>query len=116
MAVRQSLPHLPVERKPLLRGWIHAIAAPAVLAAVVILACRAETAAATAAVAVYAVSAVTLFTVSAVYHLGSWSPRVQPVLRSVDHSDILFPIAGTYTPFAVLALRGGARPAVLCVV
>lgn len=86
------------------------------LAAVVILACRARTAAATASAAVYALSAVTLFTVSAVYHLGSWSPRVRLVLRSVDHSDILFLIAGTYTPFAVLALRGGARTGVLCVV
>jgi hemolysin III len=102
--------------KPVLRGWIHAVAAPTVLAALVTLACRARTTAAMASTAVFAVSAVTLFTVSAVYHLGAWSPRVRAALRNVDHADILFLIAGTYTPVAVLALRGGARVAVLCVV
>jgi hemolysin III len=64
----------------------------------------------------FAISAVTLFTVSAFYHLGTWSSRVRAVLRSIDHADILFLIAGTYTPFCVLALRGGARVAILCVV
>lgn len=64
----------------------------------------------------FTVSAVTLFTVSAVYHLGSWSPRVRLILRTVDHADILFLITGSYMPFAVLALHGSARLAVLCVV
>lgn len=102
--------------KPLLRGWIHAVAAPAVLALVVVLAWRAPTARAAVAAGVFAASAVTLFTMSAVYHLGRWTPRVRKVLRSVDHANILFLIAGTYTPFAVLALRGAARVAVLSVV
>jgi len=102
-----------VESRPLLRGWIHAAAVPAVVAAVVLLALRARSPEAVASAAVFAVSAVTLFTVSAVYHLGRWSPPVRLVLRSVDHADILFLIAGTYTPFAVLALRGSACLAVL---
>lgn len=87
-----------------------------VLIAVVTLACLARTTAAAVSTAVFGVSAVTLFTMSAVYHLGSWSPRKLAVLRSVDHADILVLIAGTYTPLAVLALRGGARVAVLSVV
>lgn len=102
--------------KPLLRGWIHAVAAPVVLTAVIVLICRASTAPAAVSAAAFAVTAVTLFTVSAVYHLGTWSSRVRMVLRSVDHADILFLIAGTYTPFCVLVLRGGARVAILCVV
>jgi hemolysin III len=102
--------------KPLLRGWIHAIAAPAALVAVVVLACRAPTVPGTVSACVFAVATVTLFTMSAVYHLGTWSPRVRAVLRSIDHADILLLIAGTYTPVAVLALRGTARVVVLCVV
>ena len=53
---------------------------------------------------------------SAVYHLGNWSARVRAVLRRVDHADFLFLIAGTYTPFAVLVLRGGERIVILSVV
>ncbi len=103
-------------RKPLLRGWIHAAAAPAALAAVVVLACRAPTAPATVSAGIFAACAVVLFTMSAVYHLGTWSPRVRRVLRSIDHADILLLIAGTYTPVAVLVLRGTARLVILCVV
>lgn len=111
-----SAPAGPTADKPLLRGWIHGVATPAVLAAMVALAWRASTAAATVAVAVYAVSAVALFAVSAVYHLGTWGPRARRTLRSVDHADILLLIAGTYTPIAVLTLRGTARLVILSVV
>jgi len=107
---------VPRSAKPLLRGWIHAVAAPVVLAAVVVLAWRAPTIQAAASAAVFAASAVTLFTVSAVYHLGTWSPRAGQVLQSADHANILILIAGTYTPVAVLALRGPARIAILIVV
>lgn len=102
--------------KPLLRGWIHAAAAPAALAAVVVLTWRAPTVPAAVSAGLFALSAVVLFTMSAVYHLGTWSPRVRLVLRSIDHADILLLIAGTYTPVAVLALHGTARLVILCVV
>lgn len=39
-----------------------------------------------------------LFTNSACYHLGDWSPRVTDVLRRIDHVNIFLLIAGTYTP------------------
>ena len=103
-------------QKPLLRGWIHAAAAPAALAAVVVLTFRAPTMSAAVSAGLFAASAVVLFTMSAVYHIGRWSPRVQKVLRSIDHADILLLIAGTYTPVAVLALRGTARVVILSVV
>jgi hemolysin III len=106
----------PLAAKPLLRGWIHAITAPIALVAVVVLACRAPTVSAAVAAGVFAACAVTLFTMSAVYHLGRWSPRVRSVLRSIDHADVLLLIAGTYTPVAVLALHGAARATILCVV
>lgn len=106
----------PALPKPMLRGWIHAVTAPAALAALVVLAWRAPTTPAAVSVGVFAAAAVTLFTMSAVYHLGRWSPRVRLVLRRIDHADILILIAGTYTPVAVLALHGAARLAILCVV
>ena len=43
-------------------------------------------------------SSLVLFTNSACYHLGDWSPRVTDVLRRIDHVNIFLLIAGTYTP------------------
>jgi hemolysin III len=106
----------PLPVKPRLRGWVHAVTAPLALAAGIVLAALAPAGAATAAAAVFAATAVLLFTISAVYHRGTWSPRARAVLRRLDHASILVLIAGTYTPFAVLALHGGTRLALLCVV
>src|ERR1039457_964463 len=69
----------PIAPKPWLRGSIHAATAPIALAAV--------------AAGIFAASAVVLFTVSALYHLGAWSPRPRVILRRIDHANILFLIA-----------------------
>jgi hemolysin III len=55
-------------------------------------------------VAIFSFTAALLFGTSALFHRGTWSPRVKGVLRRMDHSNIYLIIAGTYTPFAVLAL------------
>lgn len=101
--------------RPRLRGWIHAVSAPSSLAAGVILVRRAATVPAAASSSIFTATAVTLFGVSAVYHLGSWSPRARAVLRGLDHANILLLIAGTYTPVAVLVLHGAYRIAILAV-
>ena len=54
--------------------------------------------------AVFAISAALLFGVSALLHRGTWSPDTEALLRRLDHANIYLIIAGTYTPFAVLAL------------
>jgi len=90
--------------KPLLRGVLHSYAAVAALAAGAVLASFAPTARAAAAVAVFIASLVTLFTVSAVYHRVTWSPRGRAWMRRADHSSIFVLIAGTYTPIALLGL------------
>jgi hemolysin III len=69
-----------------------------------------------AASAIFAASAVLLFTVSAVYHRGRWTPAVAGVLRRLDHSAIGIVIAGTYTPFAVLLLPPRTATVLLSVV
>jgi hemolysin III len=102
--------------KPRLRGWLHLATAPLTLAAGVVLVVLSPTATTRLGSAVYAVCSVLLFTVSAIYHRGRWSPRVDAVLRRFDHANIFLFIAGTYTPFSLLLLHGTDRVVMLSVV
>jgi hemolysin III len=54
---------------------------------------------------IYGVSLVLLYGFSAAYH-GVQLPRVKRILRTMDHVAIYLLIAGTYTPFALISLRG----------
>ena len=102
--------------KPKARGWIHAATAPLALANAIVLLVLAPTAQAKLACLVFGISSVVLFGHSAVYHLGTWSPKVETVLRRLDHSNIFLLIAGTYTPLAVSLLPGRTAIFVLSVV
>jgi hemolysin III len=102
--------------KPRLRGWLHAATSPLALAAGVVLIVLAPTGPATAAAVAYAATSALLFVTSAIYHRGTWSPRAQDRLKRLDHANIFLLIAGSYTPFAVLALDGATRVAVLAAV
>lgn len=97
---------VPVDHKPRLRGWLHAGMIPVVLVAFAVLLPMTPPSA-RLAVAVYGVSALLLFTVSATYHLFTWSPRTRVLLKRFDHANIFLIIAGSYTPFAVLLLDPG---------
>ncbi|MET9541053.1 hemolysin III family protein [Streptomyces sp. NPDC006553] len=90
--------------KPKLRGWLHAGMVPGSLAAGIVLICLAGTPQAVLACTVYSVTAWLLFGTSAVYHLGTWGPLGEAVLRRLDHANIFLIIAGTCTPLAVLLL------------
>jgi hemolysin III len=69
------------------------------------------------AAAIYAVSVAALFGSSALYHRVAWrSPGARRWMRRLDHSMIFVLIAGTYTPFALLALRGALADAFLIAV
>jgi hemolysin III len=105
-----------VEAKPRLRGWLHAVTAPMTLAAGVVLILLSPSAAARTGSAVFAASALVLFSVSAVYHRGTWSPRAWAFLRHLDHANIFLLIAGTYTPFTLLLLEGRRQAVLLAVV
>lgn len=102
--------------KPRLRGWLHLVTAPAALVCGIVLIVLAPTAPAAAAAAAFGLSAVVLFTTSAIYHRGHWTQRTELRLKRLDHANIFFLIAGTYTPFAVLALHDETRIAVLAAV
>ena len=56
-----------------------------------------------AAVSVYGGSAVLLYLASTIYH-AAFKSIFQPFLEVLDHAAIYLKIAGSYTPFAVLAL------------
>jgi hemolysin III len=115
-AVERAAEHLPDSVRPRLRGWLHAGAVPVSAAAGLVLVALSSGPAEVVASAVYAVTTVLLFTVSAVYHRGSWSDRTHGVLKRLDHANIFLIIAGSYTPFAVLLLAGGQQLALLLIV
>jgi hemolysin III len=58
---------------------------------------------------VFGVSLISLYAASALYHLLPLSPAGVARLRRLDHMTIFVLIAGTYTPFCLLALDGGWR-------
>jgi hemolysin III len=60
-------------------------------------------------VAIYALSLVTVFWVSSTYHRGSWSAEEFVRWQRRDHAAIFLLIAGSYTPYCVLALDGAWR-------
>ena len=103
--------------KPKLRGVSHEWAFFVSLVFGAALIFFAKTPKATLAVAIYAVSLSALLGTSALYHRVNWKrPNVRQWMRRLDHSMIFFLIAGTYTPFALLAMHGTLATAILVVV
>jgi hemolysin III len=93
--------------KPRLRGVLHQWAFVVSLVAGIGLVLEAGSARARVAVAVYALSAAALFGTSALYHRVDWHRlRTRRWMRRLDHTMIFVLIAGTYTPFSILVLRG----------
>jgi hemolysin III len=68
------------------------------------------------ALVVYSVSLFLLFSASSVYHLVNSTPRVTLVLRKLDHSAIYLLIAGSYTPFCLIAFDGFWRWGLLAII
>ena len=104
------------EVKPHLRGWLHLATAPLTLIAGIVLLVLSPTPGTRIGSAVFIATALVLFTVSAVYHRGTWSPRAWAFLRRFDHANIFLLIAGSYTPFTLILLEGTARTLLLSIV
>ena len=94
--------------KPRARGWIHlysAIVAVIAGAALVSVSWTVGSTRAVIATLIYTCTIVAMFTVSATYHRVHWtSRRAHTWMKRLDHSMIFVFIAGSYTPFALLAL------------
>jgi hemolysin III len=92
---------------PRLRGVLHLYAFFAAVAAGATLVALAEGARARLACAVYAGALAAMFGASALYPRAPWrSARARAWARRLDHSMIFVFIAGSYTPFALLAFTG----------
>jgi hemolysin III len=103
--------------KPRLRGVFHQYAFFVALAAGIGLVAVSDSARELFATWVYAVALAAMFGISALYHRVNWrSNRTRAWMRRLDHSAILLLIAGTYTPFALLAFDGTIANVVLIVV
>lgn len=94
--------------KPRMRGWIHYYSAwLAIIAGAVLVSVSWAVASPRAghSTLVYAAATVAMFAVSATYHRVQWkSPTARKRMKRLDHSMIFVFIAGSYTPFARLAM------------
>lgn len=99
---------------PRLRGVFHVYAFVAAIVAGCVLVALADGYLERFAVWVYAVALAAMFGASALYHRFPWrSAAARLRARRLDHAMIFVFIAGTYTPFALLAFDGALRAVVL---
>jgi hemolysin III len=103
--------------KPLLRGVFHQWAFFAAFTAGLVLVALADGVRERVASWVYAAALAAMFGMSAIYHRVDWrTPARRAWARRLDHSTIFLFIAGTYTPFALLAFEGASAAALLAAV
>ena len=106
-----------ISGKPRFRGVSHEWAFFISLPLGLLLVISAPSGRAALAAGIYALSVALLFGASALYHRITWaSEAARRWMRRVDHSMIFVLIAGTYTPFALLALDGTLATAILIAV
>jgi hemolysin III len=58
------------------------------------------------AVIIFGISMILLYSASATYHMVLANDKVIAFLRRLDHSMIFILIAGTYTPYCLISLKG----------
>jgi hemolysin III len=102
-------------RKPMLRGWSHAAAAPVAVLGTIVLWRSATTTSARVTATIFGACLAGLYFASSIYHVPSWSARVREILGRIDATMIVLTIVGTFTPVGYHALDGGWRTASLTV-
>jgi hemolysin III len=105
-----------VEMRPRLRGVFHQYAFFASLLLGAVLVVGSSGPAERTSAVVFATALAAMFGISALYHRITWRPRTRLWMRRLDHAAIYLLIAGTYTPFALLALTDVWRWTILPVV
>ena len=107
----------PALRRPVLRGWFHALAiGPAVVGTAVLVGAALGDGVKQLSLLMYGATLISLFTVSAIYHVGTWAPERRAKIRRLDNANIFVMIAGTYTPIVVIVLSDFARVAMLAAI
>jgi hemolysin III len=102
-------------RRPRFRGVLHQYAFFASLVVGVLLVVGAEGGIPRLSAFVFAASVAAMLGVSALYHRVVWPPAPRRWIRRLDHAAIFLLIAGTYTPFGLVALDGSWRVTVLAI-
>lgn len=102
--------------RPRLRGVFHQYAFFASLLLGAVLVVGSSGPAERTSAIVFATTLAAMFGISALYHRITWRPRTRLWMRRLDHAAIYLLIAGTYTPFALLALTDVWRWTILPVV
>lgn len=83
----------------------HGVGAALGIAGLVILLLCSDSAWELVSCAIYGASMILLFLMSCLYHALA-APKAKKVFRVFDHTSIFLLIAGTYTPFTLVTLRG----------
>lgn len=102
-------------RRPLLRGWLHAAAAPAALIGTIVLWQSTTTTSGRVTTSIFGLCLFGLYVTSSVYHVPTWSARVRSILARLDGAMIVLTIVGTFTPIGYFALDGSWRAGSLIV-
>ena len=102
--------------RPSLRGVSHQYAFFVSVGCGVALILAASAGRARLAAAIYASAVSGLLGTSALYHRVTWRPAARRWMKRLDHTMIFVLIAGTYTPVALLALKGSLANAILIAV
>src|SRR3977135_1497584 len=102
--------------RPLLRGTLHQGAFMVALVVGALLIADADGGRPRLAATVFAVSVVTMLGARALYPRITWSPRLRPWMRRIDHAGIYLLIAGTYTPVGLLSLHGTLQHVTLAII
>jgi len=104
-AARFSPPMVPGERFNSVSHLVGAVLALAGMVALIVIAARQGDPWKIVSFSVYGACLFSLYASSTLYH--SLRHRAKAVFRKLDHLAIYLLIAGTYTPFALVTLRGG---------
>ena len=106
-----------LDLKPRLRGVSHQWACVVFVGLAALLIVLASGAREHVGAAAFAAALVAMFGTSAIYHRVNWrSLAARMWWRRLDHAMIFVLIAGTYTPFGLLALEGAWRWSILSIV
>lgn len=90
-----------------LNAWTHLVGAALAIAGTAVLVTKAALAADAwkiVSVSIYGATLIMLYSASTLYH--SLRGRAKDILQKLDHHGIYFLIAGSYTPFCLVSLRG----------
>lgn len=92
--------------KPTYRGVLHSYAFFAAIPAALHLIINSGSRPVFWSMVVYSISLLGLLGTSSLYHRLQWTPNAQRAMGTLDRTMIYCFIAGTFTPFAVLAMTG----------